>query len=141
MFKTLSKIYLKLFGTEYLSEKQRQPSIHFQRITLVNKTPKNDEVGFKDFIEVVYQNKPLWTLFRCPCGCGHVISLSLQKVHNPYWKVHKSDAGRPTVYPSVWQTKGCKSHFWVKDGRIYWVPQNRQMENSNTNNQRISMRA
>lgn len=94
--------------------------IHFESILVVNKTPKNDAVGNRDFIEVIYQGKPLWALFQCPCGCGKVISLSLQKVHTPNWKVKKSKSGRPTLYPSVWQNQGCCSHFWIKDGMVYW---------------------
>lgn len=120
MIKFLNKIYNKLFRRESL-RKHKEPDIYFKCLTLVNKTPKNDEVGEKDFVMVVYQNNPLWALFRCPCGCHHVISLSLQKIHNPNWKVYKNLSGRPTVYPSVWQIQGCHSHFWIKDGRVYWV--------------------
>ncbi|WP_425373246.1 DUF6527 family protein, partial [Klebsiella pneumoniae] len=28
--------------------------------------------------------------------------------------------GRPTLYPSIWRTTGCRSHFWVRIGRIHW---------------------
>jgi len=124
MIKFLNKIFRKLFGHGAIpapAPVRKEPAVYFQRVTLVNKTPNNDEVGDKDFIMVTYQNKPLWALFRCPCGCRHVISLSLQRIHKPSWKVHRNEAGRPTVHPSVWQTKGCRSHFWIRDGRVYWV--------------------
>jgi hypothetical protein len=119
MIKTLYKIYQKIFGHQL--KKYKEPDVYFKTVTVVNKTPSNDEVADKDFILVIYQNKPLWALFRCPCGCRHVISLSLQRIHKPSWTVNKNLSGRPTVYPSVWQTKGCHSHFWIKDGRVYWV--------------------
>lgn len=115
-----NKIYRELFIRESWRG-YKKPAIHFKSVTVVNKTPKNDEVGERDFIIVVFQNKPLWALFRCPCGCHHVISLSLQKIHNPSWRVHKNLSNRPTLFPSVWQIKGCQSHFWIKDGRVYWV--------------------
>lgn len=101
-------------------EQSLAPKIHFDSMLIVSKTPKNDAVGKRDFIAVIYQNKPLWVLFQCPCGCGKVISLSLQKIHTPSWTVRKSTSGRPTLQPSVWQNQGCCSHFWVKDGRVYW---------------------
>ena len=97
-----------------------EPKVHFEKLTVVNRTPSNDTVDSEAFITVVYEGRPIWALFRCPCGCGTVISLSLQKVHNPNWTVEKTSTGRPTIYPSVWQNKGCYSHFWIRDGRVYW---------------------
>lgn len=120
MIKFLNKIYQRIFRRKPLP-RRKEPSICFPRVTSLSKTPRNDEVGDKDFIMVFYQNKPLWALFRCPCGCRHVISLSLQRIHKPSWNVHKNLSGRPTVHPSVCQTKGCHSHFWIKDGRVRWV--------------------
>ncbi|MEG0619333.1 MAG: DUF6527 family protein [Bacilli bacterium] len=26
------------------------------------------------------------------------------------------------LYPSVFLKKGCKSHFWIKNGKIIWCP-------------------
>jgi Family of unknown function (DUF6527) len=120
MFEFVHNLYEKLFARE-LHRKRKKPSVYFENVKVIDKTPKNEEVGNKEFIIVVYKNKPLWALFRCPCGCRHVITLSLQREHIPNWKVGKSWSNRPTVYPSVWQTKGCLSHFWVEDGRIYWA--------------------
>ncbi len=102
----------------------RQPSVksklHFTALKVVSKTLGNDSIGKDEFIAVVYENEPFWAMFRCPCGCGTVISLSLQKAHNPSWSVEETDTGRPTLYPSVWQNKGCCSHFWITDGRVHW---------------------
>ncbi|WP_459947106.1 DUF6527 family protein [Desulfocastanea catecholica] len=99
---------------------QPVPTVHYNSIIIVDKTPGNDAVRKNDFIIVIYQNKPLWTLFQCPCGCRKVISLSLQSVHKPHWTVRKNTSGRPTLHPSVWQNQDCCSHFWIKDGRVYW---------------------
>lgn len=95
-------------------------SIFFNSITVLNKTPSNDSVADKQFILVMQRTQPIWAMFRCPCGCGYVISLPLQKIHTPHWVVTRSLGNRPTLYPSVSQSKGCRSHFWIEDGRVYW---------------------
>lgn len=96
------------------------PPVKFQAINMVGKPPKNTDVADGFLYCVVSSGKTKWSLFRCPCGCGSVVTLSLQSIHNPSWKLTKSASGRPTLYPSVWRNKDCMSHFWVKDGRIYW---------------------
>jgi len=56
----------------------------------------------------------------CPCGCGEVIQLSLLPDDSPSWTLGFDDKDLPTVSPSVWRTKGCRSHFFVRDGMIVW---------------------
>ncbi|MGO7271416.1 DUF6527 family protein [Rhizobium ruizarguesonis] len=56
----------------------------------------------------------------CPCGCGERIELMVLEEARPRWDVAIDDAGRPTLHPSVWRKTGCRSHFWVKGGRILW---------------------
>jgi len=63
-----------------------------------------------------------WSVgFQCPCGCGDVIELLLLPNVKPRWDIKVDSRGYPTLSPSVWKTTGCKSHFWVQDGRIVWV--------------------
>jgi hypothetical protein len=83
-------------------------------------TPPSDAIGIGDFYWVVHQGVDYWSLFRCPCTCGEVISLPLQSSHRPHWQLERSASGRPTLNPSVWRNKGCKSHFWIKDGFVLW---------------------
>jgi hypothetical protein len=63
-----------------------------------------------------------WALFRCPCGCGETIMLSLSTKRRPSWTASIDWLGRPTLHPSVRQTAGCYSHFWLKQGRLDWCP-------------------
>lgn len=105
---------------ESISEGRHLPDVHFDNLTIVDKTPSNDVVGPKQFIEVIYKDVPRWAIFKCPCSCGNTISLPLQRPHSPLWRVTESRAGRPTLHPSVWQNKGCMSHFWIEDGRVSW---------------------
>lgn len=105
---------------EDISHGVTEPIMRFKSIMTVSKTPRNESIGDNEFTAVIHQNTPYWAMFKCPCGCGTVISLSLQKTHRPSWTVEKTKSGRPSLYPSVWQNKGCCSHFWIKDGRVHW---------------------
>lgn len=105
---------------ENIAKESRLPEVLFDDLIIVDRTPSNNLIGTKQFIEVVYNDVPRWAIFKCPCTCGNVISLPLQASHSPRWKVTQSQAGRPTLYPSVWQNKGCMSHFWIEEGRVFW---------------------
>ena len=56
----------------------------------------------------------------CPCGCGDTIELNLLPQANPCWIVHFHGDGSASLTPSVWRTKGCKSHFLLRMGRVDW---------------------
>jgi len=98
------------------------PPLKFDSITEVNRPPSNKNVKKDTFYLVTDGKNHKWTLFQCPCGCEHVITLSLQSTHNPHWRFTMNTAGQPTLYPSIWQDTSCFSHFWLKEGRIYWCP-------------------
>ncbi len=66
-------------------------------------------------------NYQKWAFLICPCGCGERIMLSLAQKQHPRWRVEIDWLGRPTVKPSIWQTDGCFSHFWIKKGRVQWT--------------------
>jgi hypothetical protein len=110
----------KKTGTTLAGRDVQLPEILFKEIIVTDKTPSNSAVVPRQFIEVVSQNIPRWVMFKCPCSCGETISLPLQAPHNPRWSVSPSAAGRPDLYPSVWRNKGCMSHFWIEDGRVFW---------------------
>ncbi len=102
------------------ASKRSMPPVYFDRIITVQKPPRNEEIGEGTLYYVAPSGKPKWSLFQCPCGCGSVITLSLQYVHTPHWRLEKSVSGNPTLHPSVWRDKECLSHFWVKEGRVFW---------------------
>nr|WP_232252247.1 DUF6527 family protein [Pseudomonas frederiksbergensis] len=58
---------------------------------------------------------------KCPCGCGRTIELLVIQEAKPRWDVEVDADGFPSLTPSVWLTNGCKSHFWLKRGRVTWV--------------------
>lgn len=61
----------------------------------------------------------------CPCGQGHILHLNLLPDERPCWRVSEHDDGTASLHPSVWRKKDCKSHFWLRRGRIFWVPDHR----------------
>ena len=56
----------------------------------------------------------------CPCGCGQVLHMNLLLDERPRWCVDQNVDGTATLHPSVRRTKGCGSHFWLRNGRIRW---------------------
>ena len=62
-----------------------------------------------------------WAIaLKCPCGCGDRLELQLTPESRPHWKLLNNNEKHPTIHPSIWRQRGCKSHFWIKKGRILW---------------------
>jgi hypothetical protein len=59
----------------------------------------------------------------CPCGCRSILHLNLLPDERPCWRITKHADGTASLHPSVWRQKGCKSHFWFRQGRIVWCRQ------------------
>lgn len=58
---------------------------------------------------------------KCPCGCGQTVELPLILEAEPRWKLDLNAELRPTLRPSVWLKDGCRSHFFIKAGKVVWV--------------------
>lgn len=56
----------------------------------------------------------------CPCGCGDTLEMMVLPTINPRWDLRTDRRGRPTLDPSVWRNTACRSHFWVRGGKIIW---------------------
>lgn len=64
-----------------------------------------------------------WSLgMRCPCGCKATIQLNLLKQASPCWELQRHKDGKISVFPSVWRTAGCESHFFLEHNQIRWCP-------------------
>ncbi|WP_371815099.1 DUF6527 family protein [Bradyrhizobium sp. CCBAU 51753] len=44
----------------------------------------------------------------------------LLKEIRPRWDARVDQRGHVTLHPSVWLKQGCRSHFWLRDGRVIW---------------------
>lgn len=54
---------------------------------------------------------------KCACGCGEKVVLPLSP---EYWKL--SYDGEVTLSPSIGNYQyDCKSHYYIRDGKIVWV--------------------
>lgn len=82
--------------------------------------PNVNELSESDLVIVGAGPHLKWACFRCPCGCGEKIALSLAPERRPRWSVLADRLSRPTVDPSVRQTANCHSHFWIKKGQVEW---------------------
>ena len=68
-----------------------------------------DRDGFDEFVGLA-----------CPCGCGATIHLNLIDDERPCWRLSETADRGPTLHPSVWRTKGCRSHFVIRRGTLKW---------------------
>jgi Family of unknown function (DUF6527) len=66
------------------------------------------------------ERNPWSASFTCPCGCKAPISISLIHDDQPSWTVKYHTSEEITFHPSIWRNKGCKSHFFVRYGKIVW---------------------
>lgn len=97
-----------------------EPPVVYARIAVVTRPPKGNQLDRQTIYCVVNRQRMKWSMMFCPCGCGNSITLSLQAIHKPHWSLSQTESFRPTLYPSVWRDVGCFSHFWVRDGRVFW---------------------
>ena len=63
---------------------------------------------------------PWSAALQCPCGCSAPIQLSLVLHDTPNWRPRRHFWGSVSLYPSVWRKRGCRSHFFLRRGRIVW---------------------
>ncbi|WP_375171130.1 DUF6527 family protein [Marinobacter sp.] len=100
--------------------KIEEPPVVYSCIAVVTTPPKGNQLDRQTVYCVVNRQRMKWSMMSCPCGCGDSITLSLQAIHKPHWSLSQTESLRPTLYPSVWRDVGCFSHFWVRDGRVFW---------------------
>ena len=56
----------------------------------------------------------------CPCGCNEKLILNLINDVRPLWRISYEDLNKISIYPSINRQVNCKSHFWIKRGRLKW---------------------
>ncbi len=86
---------------------------------VVEETPDNAVGGILYLFRT--SGEPWGLGFVCPCGCGELIELNLMPEVRPCWKVKMHWDSTPSLHPSVWRKVGCRSHFWLREGKVRWV--------------------
>lgn len=83
--------------------------------TLPNKMPARDLVLLTEGAEE-------WSVaMMCPCGCGERVELPLIVAARPRWSLRLDSRGRPTLHPSIWRQDGCRSHYFIRAGKVVWA--------------------
>lgn len=109
----LKRLFVRIWG--FFRKKE-----HALRLEVVSELPENPSEKTL-YLEGNAKEKDFWyVLLKCPCGCGDNIMLNLVNDVKPCWKVN-INKNRPSIFPSIWRTKECKSHFWIKKGRVVWA--------------------
>ena len=69
--------------------------------------------------DVVYHNQDFeLAALLCACGCGHRVTLLVPDGHQVF-----SNRGLASVTPSIAVCDApCKSHYFIADGRVEWLP-------------------
>lgn len=68
---------------------------------------------------IVERGRPRWLILRCPSRCGTELSINLDSRAGPAWCYYLRKK-KLTLFPSIWLTTGCESHFIIWDDRILW---------------------
>lgn len=57
--------------------------------------------------------------FLCPCGCGtnFYLPVTPPPKQEHCWE-YVDDTNGPTLRPSILHLNGCKSHFYITDGKV-----------------------
>jgi hypothetical protein len=66
------------------------------------------------------QGFPWQAVMICPCGCKSTLHMNLIEEYKPHWKFYIDNKKRFSLSPSIHRTVGCKSHFFLKKGAIFW---------------------
>lgn len=69
-------------------------------------------------IAIVERGVPRWAVFRCPCGCGELLTINLDRRVGPHWRLIRRKSG-VSLSPSVWRTSGCHSHFILWKNQVW----------------------
>lgn len=71
-------------------------------------------------LALVERGKLRAVVIQCPDGCGEKLTINLDPDAGKYWRLYR-EQDHLTLYPSVWRTTGCRSHFIIWADQIYWM--------------------
>ncbi len=113
LLRRIAKWFKRIF-----SKSGRQSSDY--NLKIVKELPRHLEEKVFYLEGNITENDFWYGQMKCPCGCNDILTLNLIDDVSPCWSVDVID-NKISLAPSVWRTKNCKSHFWLKQGMIKWV--------------------
>jgi hypothetical protein len=66
---------------------------------------------------VIPNERPKSLKFLCPCGCGEIVSVNLMPGNEKAWTLDYKPKRGLSLWPSVWLTSGCHSHFILRNNK------------------------
>ncbi len=105
--------------SRWFKSQKKEPQ-YFGRVhTVATMSAVPSEIG-RDMYIVEKGRRRVWAIFNCPCERGHRLVVNLSPSRRPYWSVSVR-RGLASFWPSLWLKQDCKSHFWIRNSRIYWA--------------------
>ncbi|MEY0015476.1 DUF6527 family protein [Providencia rettgeri] len=92
-----------------------------RRLIITNEDSLPEKMPLRSIILVKDGNEDWCVGLKCPCGCDRTIELLIIDEARPRWDYCLDNNKLLSLHPSIWLKDGCKSHFWIKKGRIFWV--------------------
>lgn len=87
-------------------------------VTVADQSAGREAATAAERIVVVERGLLRWVVFQCPCGCGELVTINLDKRVGPSWRLtRKKDS--VSLNPSVWRESGCRSHFILWNNRVW----------------------
>ena len=88
------------------------------RYEIVEELPGKIKQGI---VYIFNNNEYHWQIaMLCPCRCKTVLYLNLVDDIHPYWKYRVDRHDRISISPSLYRKTGCRSHFFLRNGKIEW---------------------
>jgi hypothetical protein len=95
--------------------KKKRPEISFEKVSVMPTELK------KKHVYLIHNEGYCWEgVLLCPCGCGVELHVNFLKEMYPYWTYSILRKGI-SLHPSIHRIEGCKSHFFIRCGKLKWV--------------------
>ncbi len=79
-----------------------------------------DRLNNKVIYLITHQDQCWQIVMICPCGCGKLLHMNVIKDYHPCWKYEFDSHKRISLQPSIHRQVGCKSHFFIRNGKVNW---------------------
>lgn len=89
-------------------------------VTIDRITAQHVELAPKPLVPgVLYISQKYRTAVHlCCCGCGEKVVTPLSPAE---WRV-QLNGGQVSLQPSIGNATPCRSHYWIRHGRVDWAP-------------------